>query len=371
MKKILYVINVDWFFVSHFLQLAIESKNRGYEVHIACTTTDKEEYLKSLGFEVHQLNMSRSSIGIIQQLQSIKRIYDVLVSVNADVVQFFTIKPIIFGGLASKLLCIPNKIFYVTGLGYVFIANGLKGKIIKFFARLLYKIALNGDNTKVITENPYDKELILGLGGIKDDDIVIIKGAGVNLSQYSYKEEPTGKVVVSMASRLLKDKGVYEYVEACKLLSSEGVEAVYELYGDIDPDNPSSLTQSDLDTIKQDGVVEVRGFSKDIASIFASSNLVVLPSYREGFPKVLIEASACGRAVVTSDVAGCKDAIIVNETGLLCEVKNPYSLAQQMKILIQDTALRNKMGKAGRKLAEEEYEINKIVQQHFELYEKK
>jgi glycosyltransferase involved in cell wall biosynthesis len=371
LKKILYVINVDWFYISHFLPVGLEGIKRGYEVHIACGLTNKKEYLESLGFIVHPLSISRSSTSIKSELKTVVEMYKVIKSINPQVLEFFTIKPALYGGIVSRFLKIPKKVFYITGLGYVFIAKGLKGFIVRNIVKTLYKIAIGGKTNSIITENIYDKELIDSLNAVDENQIKIIRGAGVDLSKYSYIEENNENIKVSMACRLLKDKGVFEYIEAAKLLKQKLSNVEFELYGDIDSHNPASLTPTDIENIKKDGFVNVYGFSSDIAKVFNESNILLLPSYREGLPKVLIEAAACGRAVVTTDVPGCRDAIEPNHTGLLCKVRDSKSLADAIEKLILDEVLRNKMGKAGRKLAEKEFDINKVVEKHFEIYEDK
>ena len=174
-----------------------------------------------------------------------------------------------------------------------------------------------------------------------------------------------------MGCRLLKDKGVFEYIEAAKFLKQKLPNVEFELYGDIDTHNPASLTLEDIQKIKKEGFVKVYGFISDIAKVFCDSNIIVLPSYREGLPKVLIEAAACGRAVVTTDVPGCRDAIEPNITGLLCKVKDTESLASTIEKLILDNKLRNSMGTAGRELAQKEFDIKKVIEKHFEIYEGK
>lgn len=371
MRKILFIINVDWFFISHFLPMANAAIKKEYEVHIACGMTDKKEYLENLGFIVHPLLISRSGTLLKNELKTIIEIYKIIKVVNPNILEFFTIKPVLYGGIISRFFSIERKIFYITGLGYIFIAKGLKGFIVKNIIKNIYKLAISGKNNAVITENIFDKGLIESLNSIKKNQIKIIRGAGVNLNEYKYKAENNKTVKISMACRLLKDKGVLEYIEAAKILKQKFPNVEFELYGDIDIDNPASLTQQEVEDIKKNGFVNVYGFSRDIASVFNNSNIIVLPSYREGLPKVLIEAAACGRAVVTTDVPGCRDAIEPNITGLLCKVRDANSLATAIEKLILDKELRNSMGKAGRKLAENEFDIKKVVEKHFEIYEGK
>jgi glycosyltransferase involved in cell wall biosynthesis len=232
----------------------------------------------------------------------------------------------------------------------------------------MYRFALGGKNSHVIIQNPDDKAVI---NSIVNVPTTLIRGSGVDLSQYEYIEETNDNIKVSMACRLLKDKGVFEYVEAAKILKQKLSNVEFELYGDIDIHNPASLTLEDIQKIKNDTFVKVYGFSSDISKVFYDSNIVVLPSYREGLPKVLIEAAACGRAVVTTDVPGCRDSIEPDITGLLCKVKDSKSLANIIEKLIIDEELRNNMGKEGRKLAEKEFDIKKVVEKHFEIYEGK
>ncbi len=371
MKKILYIINVDWFFISHFLPIGKEGLKRGYEIHVACGITDKKEYLENLGFMVHPLSMTRSGTTIKNELKTIVEIYKIIKAINPNILEFFTIKPVLYGGIVSRFLSVPKKVFYITGLGYIFIAKGFKSFIVRNIVKTLYSFAITGKNNSIITENIYDKGLINKLKAVKSSQIKIIKGAGVDLTEYEYIEEDNENIIVSMACRLLRDKGVFEYIEAVKILKQRHPNVKFELYGDIDIHNPASLTNDDVEKIKKDDSVKVYGFSSDISSVFSNSNIVVLPSYREGLPKVLIEAAACGRAVVTTDVPGCRDAIEQDITGFLCQAKNSISLAEQIEKLIVENERRNSFGKMGRVLACREFDINKVIKKHFEIYESK
>lgn len=374
MKKILFVVNVDWFFISHRIPLALEALKKGYEVHIACGVTDKKEYLESLGLKVHPLHLSRSGTGLKGEIKAFSEIYTVLKEINPDIAHFVTIKPVLYGGITSRFLNIHKKVFSISGLGFIFIKQGIKAKILRILIKTMYRFALGGKNSHVIVQNPDDEAV---LNSIVKVPIILIRGSGVDLSQYEYIEESNKNIKVTMACRLLKDKGVFEYIEAAKIIDNlelkiENCKNVeFELYGDIDIHNPASLTSDEIEKIKNDGYVKVYGFSSDISNVFSNSNIVVLPSFREGLPKVLIEAAACGRAVVTTDVPGCRDAIEPNITGLLCKVKDSQSLAEQIEKFIIDKELRISMGKEGRKLAQKEFDIKQVVQKHFEIYEGK
>ncbi|WP_323590222.1 glycosyltransferase family 4 protein [Aliarcobacter butzleri] len=365
-KKILFVVNVDWFFISHRLPLALEAFKKGYEVHLACGVSDKKEYLENLGLKVHPLNLSRSGTGIKGELKAFIEIYNVLKKVTPDIAHFVTIKPVLYGGIVSRFLSIHNKVFSISGLGFIFIKQGLKATLVRRLIKIMYGFALGGKNSHVIVQNPDDKAVVNSISKVP---ITLIRGSGVDLSQYQYIDENNNIIKVSMACRLLRDKGVFEYIDAAKILKQKLPNVEFEIYGDIDLNNPASLTEDDIEEIKKEGFIKVHGFSTNIAKVFSDTNIVVLPSYREGLPKVLIEAAACGRAVITTDVPGCRDAIEPNVTGLLCQVRNSQSLANQIEKLILDKDLRNSMGKEGRELAKKEFDIKKVVEKHFDIYE--
>ena len=369
-KKILFIVNVDWFFISHRLPLAIEALTKGYEVHIVSGISDKKEYLENLGLKVHPLNISRSGTGIKGELKAFVEIYKILKKIAPDIAHFVTIKPVLYGGIASRFLGDFRKVFAISGLGFVFVAQTLKAKIVRTIVKAMYKIALGEKNSHVIVQNPEDKKVILSFNVTDNKDITLIKGSGVDLEQYSYKISENNIPKIVMASRLLKEKGVFEFAQAAKILENKNLKVEFELYGEIDEGNPNSLTKADLEKISKIANFEIKGFSSDIKSVFQKSDIVVLPSYYgEGLPKVLIEAAACGRAIITTDMPGCKDTIIENQTGLFCKAKDAESLAFQIEKLILDKDLRNSMGKAGRELAEKEFDIKKVVEKHFDIYE--
>lgn len=366
-KVILFVVNVDWFFVSHRLPLAKEALSRGYQVHVACSLTDKKEFLEGFGMTVHQLGLSRSGANIVGEFFAFWEIYKLLDAINPDIAHFITIKPVLYGGAISRFLPIRKRVFSISGLGFLFTRRGLRSSVIRSLIKFIYKFSLAGLNSHVIVQNPDDEELVCNLVKVP---VSLIRGSGVCLAEYPYIAEPSEKVKVTMACRLLKDKGVFEYVEAAEILKKNHPNIEFALYGDIDLHNPASLNAEDCTTISREGNVSLCGFSCDIAQVFVNSNIIVLPSYREGLPKVLVEAAACGRAVVTTDVPGCRDAIIPNVSGLLCAVSDAHSLAQAIEQLVYDRTKRISMGKCGRELAENEFSIEHVVNIHFDIYER-
>lgn len=363
------MVNVDWFLVSHFLPLAERMLNNGYKVHVLCKFTTQKKHLRNLGFVVHNIDICRGNVNIFFELKTMWQMYRAIKRIAPDIVEFYTIKPVIYGGIISRFFNINKKIFYITGLGYIFINRGLFSSLKAVLYRQLYKIAIKGENTSVIVENSSDESFINSLGVVDSSKINLIKGAGVDLNTVEYVKERIDKIVVVMASRLLIDKGVFEFVKAAKIIKNKGIDVEFKLYGDIDKGNPASLKNDEIHFIKNEGVVEVCGFTENIMHILSSANIIVLPSYREGFPKILVEAAACGRAVVTTDVPGCRDVTQNGITGLLCNSKDEFSLVQQIEKLILDSKLRTSMGRNARKTALKDYDQEVILKKHISIIE--
>lgn len=372
MKKgaLLFIVNDVGFFLSHRLQVAIAAKSVGFDVHLASAPSEYGPVIKSHGFEFHALPLSRSGTSIIKELNTLVSIVRLMHKIRPKLVHLVTIKPILYGGIAARITRVPAVVAAVSGLGTVFISRGFRAALLKIIVQFIYRLALSHKNIIVIFQNPDDKCKLLRIGAITESRCKLIKGSGVDLSIYRPSPEPDKPVLIVMVSRLLKDKGVLEFVEAANICSKKGVEAKFKLVGDLDRGNPASLTEEDLVRIKAEGVVELAGYSKNIANEYAASNIACLPSYREGLPKSLVEAAACGRTVITTDVPGCRDAIDVNRTGLLVPVKDAAALSDAITALVADDNRRLEMGRAGRIFAENEFSITKIVSEHMDVYKK-
>ena len=368
-KKLLFIINVDWFFVSHRLPIALAAMEKGFEVHILCATTDKLEYLQSLGLIVHPFSFSRSGKNIFSEIGCIFGLFTQVKNIHPDLMHLVTIKPVIYGGIVARLLKVSGVVSAISGLGFLFVKReALKARLLRGAVLSLYRVAMGHDNQRVIFQNPIDKQTLVATGGVKEDKTRMIRGSGVDLDKYSMLPEPKGLPIVVMASRLLKDKGVCEFVEAARKINSKEVKAHFKLIGDPDTGNPESVTNNQVQSWQDEGLVDCLGFRTDIAQLFSDAHIVVLPSYREGLPKVLLEAAACGRAVITTDVPGCRDAIDVDITGVLVPARDTVALAHAIEGLIDDKALRQQMGQAGRNLAELEFSIDNVVSAHLAIY---
>ena len=313
--------------------------------------------------------MQPGGINLYKELNTIFNIWKFLNRVKPDIIHTVTVKPNLYGGIISRLIGVPALVSAVSGLGTLFIGNDFKNKFLKFLLYPIYKLAFSHINQKVIFQNQDDLKVLLDWGVLDSAKVKLVKGSGVNLENFKDFTEPKGIPVVCFTARLLRDKGVYEFINAARILKERKIIARFCLAGDLDTNNRSGLKIEDLKKIKDESLVEILGFVKNISKLYSASNIVCLPSYREGLPKSLIEAAAASRAIVTTDVPGCRDAIIPNKTGLLVPVKNSLKLADAIQWLIEHPEERTKMGKAGRLYAEKEFPIEKIVQSHLDIYQ--
>ncbi len=368
--SLLFVVNDAAFFISHRLHIALGATEAGYSVKIATMAGPSVQTVKDLGFEHYTLPLNRSGRNPVGEAVAFVSILKLLWKLKPDVLHLVTIKPVLYGGLAARLSPVKGVVCAVSGLGFVFMTKGLRAGVFRNLIESFYRLALGKKNLKVVFQNPDDRDALLRMRAVSPVQVEMIRGSGVDLSLYQVMPEPEGVPIVCFTARLLNDKGIREFIDAARLLCSRDVAARFVVAGDIDPGNPTSATVADLDQWRREGVVEVLGYQKDVAQLFSTVNLVVLPSYREGLPKVLVEAAAAGRAVVTTDVPGCRDAIDADVTGLLVPAKNVELLAAAIERLINDVPLRHAMGCAGRALAEREFGIEKIVQQHLDIYAK-
>ena len=367
--KILFVINVDWFFLSHRLPIAIKALNEGYEVHIATKITDKAEEIKSYGLILHNLNISRGDFSFFQSLKTLIQLIQIFKKIRPQLVHLVTIKPIILGGIAARMTNVKGVIAAISGLGYIFINKGLIATVRRVFIKRLYQFSLNHQNLRIICQNDNDLQIIREITGLNKDTFSMISGSGVPLEKFKFIKDTNEIPNIMMASRLLIDKGVIEFSKAAKILKEKNVTANFILVGEPDLENPSSIHYSQIKEWREEGIIDCWGHRDDMHEVLPLASIVVLPSYREGFPKILIEAAACGRAVVTTDVPGCRDAIYNQITGLLVPAKDTNALANAIEKLVSNKEWRRTMGNEGRIMAEEKFDENIVVTKHLEIYD--
>jgi glycosyltransferase involved in cell wall biosynthesis len=370
-RKLIFLITEDWYFWSHRLPIARAARDAGFEVLIATRVHRHKELIEKEGFKLVPIKLERSSKSPIKEIVSILEIIKIYRGEQPDIVHHVAVKPVLYGSWAAKIAGVPSVINALAGLGFIFVTPGFKTSIIKKFIIFAYKFAFSGKNTIGVFQNPEDLKLFLDAGVVKRERVVLIRGSGADTSRFIYRPEPEGIPTILLASRMLWNKGVGDFVAAARRLHKDGVKCRIVLVGILDSENPASIREEKLRRWHSDGVIEWWGQRDDMPEVFAQSNIVVLPTaYGEGIPKVLIEAASCGRAIVATDVPGCREIVRNNENGLLIPPHDSKSLADALKILIGNAALRAKMGRCGRKIVEAEFSEEIVVRDTIAVYER-
>jgi glycosyltransferase involved in cell wall biosynthesis len=369
MRKLMFVVNDAAFFLSHRLPIAEAARQQGYEVHVAVPPARREvRRIREAGFVFHPIDLSRRGARIDREVAAIGELVTLYREAAPDIVHHVTIKPVLYGGIAARVAEVPAVVSAVSGLGYVFLARGPQAAARRWAVCQLYRQAFLHGNCRVIFQNPDDVKTFTEEGLIRQGQQALIRGAGADLKVYFPTPEPPGVPMVVLASRMLWDKGVAEFVRAAHFLKAQEIDARFVLVGDTDDGNPAAVPRSVLEQWHEQGHVEWWGYQKDIAAIFQKAHLVCLPSYREGLPKVLIEAAGCGRAIVTTDVPGCREVVRHQDNGLLVPARDAPALARALRRVILDGGLRRRMGHRSREIAEADFSIETVVSQTLDLY---
>ncbi len=369
-KKVLFLINTDWFFLMHRLTIAQSLANKDCEVIILARDTGKKKEIESLGFSFYDLNIDRKSTSFIKEILTIHKIRKFYKDIKPDAIYQVTIKPIIYGSIVARFLNIPT-VNTVCGLGYSFSKN----KFLRAFVTYLYRLAHKKKNTFTFFENKDDLEVFKEFGILnKLNKYDVVNGVGVNILKYfpieSNRVDHKDKIIVLLATRLLWDKGVDEFVSAAYLLRKKLFGKVYfKIIGMLDGGNPEAIPESYFEKIKISDYIEWEGFKSEMVEQYANSDIVVLPSYREGLPTVLAEACAMGKPIVTANSVGCKECVVEGGNGFKVPVKSIKELADAIEKLVLSKELRSEFGKASRGLAEEKFDQNIIVDRYTKIFE--
>jgi glycosyltransferase involved in cell wall biosynthesis len=366
--RILFLITEDWYFWSHRLPLARAARDAGFEVLVATRVDQYKGRIMDEGFKLIPILLRRRSKNIFCEIKSFLEIVKIYRAECPDVVHHVSIKPILYGSWAAKIVGIYGVVNAVSGLGYFFVAQGLRASLIKRIICLVYGSALFAKNNIVIFQNSDDRRLFVKKGIVDEQKTVLILGSGANTSLFVNHPEPGGVPVIMLASRMLWDKGISELVAAARILHRDGVTCRVVLVGSPDHENPSAIPEETLRGWHHEGVIEWWGQRDGMPNVLSQSHIVVLPTYREGLPKILIEAASCGRPIVATDVPGCREIVRHNENGFLVPLYSIKSLANALKILIHDAALRKKMGMHGREIVKNEFSEEIVVKQTMNLY---
>lgn len=367
--KILFLITEDWYFWSHRLPLARSVRDAGYDVVIATRVDKYKTLIQNEGFKLIPIMLRRSSKNPLRELLTLFQLIRIYLKERPDLVHHVALKPLLYGSWAARFVGVPAVVNAFAGLGVVFVAQGRKASIFRKCISIAYKMAFSLKNAKVIFQNPDDSTSFLDKGLVAAKDIVVIKGSGVETSDFKPIPESIGPPLVMQASRMLWDKGVAEFVKAAEMLRAEGTQARFALVGDTDLENPAAVPRIQLEAWKKSDIVEWWGWKDHMPTVLGQSHIFCLPSfYGEGIPKVLIEAAACGRAIVTTDSPGCREVVRHGDNGLLVPVRDSKALANAIRTLIENPDLRTQMGARGRKIAVTEFSVEKIIEETLIVY---
>ena len=366
--RVLFVITEDWFFHSHFLDRAKYIVASGGTVGVATRFSIHEEELRNLGFELFPINFSRRGLNPITEFLTALKIRKIVRRFKPDIAHNVALKPVAtgtFGELLGRQSVVINAL---VGMGYIFTSTDTRASVVKPFLNRILKSLLRSKSVHVVIENPDDLNSLVDDGFVRKSQISLIRGAGVDLNAFPFHPEVAGPVVVTLVSRILRDKGVLEFIDAASQLQTRVPEVVFQIVGEPDLGNPSAIPQSEIDSWKSLSNVKYLGRRSDIADILNGSHIVCLPSYREGLPKSLLEALSSGRPIITTDVPGCREVCDDGVNGLLVPARDSVALSNAIEKLALNQDLRLAMGRAGRVRAESEFSNEIVCTQTLDLY---
>jgi glycosyltransferase involved in cell wall biosynthesis len=365
-RKILYLVSEDWYFVSHRLPMARAAKRAGYDVHVATNVDECGAQIEQEGFVLHPVHWRRGSLNPFRLLAAILETRRIYRQVRPDLVHHVALVPSLIGSLAALGLPIA-RLNALAGLGFAFTSNTAKARMVRPMASTLLGWLFRRPATSVLVQNPDDYAVVSALG-VPKSAIAVSPGSGVDTDILTPMPEPRGPFTVGFVGRLLDDKGVRTLVRAHELLTERGAVIQTLLAGEPDPSNPASIPNQVLEGWRHLPNLELLGHVDDIRSVWKQAHVAILPSRREGLPKSLLEAAACGRPLIATDVPGCREIARQGINALLVPADDAEALAQAIDTLRKDPDLRTRFGSTGREIAVTEYSSARIGQEITALY---
>jgi glycosyltransferase involved in cell wall biosynthesis len=365
-RKILYLVSEDWYFMSHRIPMARAAQKAGYEVHVATRVDEFGDQIQKERFLLHPIHWRRGNMNPVRLLAAVLETRRIYKRVQPDLVHHVALVPTLIGSMAALGLPII-RLNALAGLGFTFTSNTARARVMRPMARHLLRWLLRRPNSTVLVQNPDDYAVVAGLG-VPKQSIALIGGSGVDVDVLTPLPEPPGPFTVGYVGRLLDDKGVRTLVRAHELLAQRGTAIKTLLAGDPDPSNPASIPDNVLAAWTRAPDLQLLGHVDDIRSVWTQAHVAVLPSRREGLPKSLLEAAACGRPLIATDVPGCREIARNGVNALLVPWDNPQALADAIERLMKDRDLRTRFGAASRQIVASEYSSRRIASDTTALY---
>lgn len=356
-KKVIIIYNAAHHVLLFKKELIETIKKNGFQIIVLASKDDYVEKLKVIVDEFHEIKLDSSGINPFKDSYLIYQLYTLIKKIKPYAIFNFTIKPVIYGTLAAKLAKGIPVVNTITGLGTAFLSEGLANKVAKF----LYKHTFNNSHL-IFFQNPDDQKFFKEINIIKKDNTQLIPGSGVDLEKFKpVVKTKSNDIKILFIGRIIADKGIYELIEAASIIKKQYSNITFTLLGMLGVKNRTSITKNEVDDWVDNGLIEYIPFKDDVRNFISDSDLIVLPSYREGTPKTLLEAASIGRPIIATDVPGCREVVIHEKNGFLCQVKNPKSLAKEIKKFIElDYQSKLEMGLKSRELAKLKFDINNV-----------
>lgn len=366
--KLLFLITEDWYFWSHRLGLARAAQRNCYEVIVATRVNEHAERILTEGFKLIPLRLKRESYSPLEEIAAIRQLRRIYKTEQPDIVHHVALKPLLYGSFAALPLKKVRVLNALAGQGYLSTSSSLKARVLRFGIWNALRFLMKRPRNWALVQNDHDRDFLIQQIGMPPEKVFLVRGSGVDIDLFRPSPEPEGIPVVLLASRMLWNKGVREFVEAAQLLHQRGLAARFILVGRTDPSSPAAIPEEQLLRWQSTGLVEWWRHQDDMPATLAQANLVCLPSYAEGVPKILLEAAATARAIVTTDVPGCREVVDYGVNGLLVPPRNSEALAQAIAELLSDPVRRREMGHRGREICETYFSERLVIDSILQIY---
>jgi glycosyltransferase involved in cell wall biosynthesis len=366
--RVLFLVTEDWYFCLHRLSLAKAVQDQGYDIVVATRVREHGAQITAAGFKLLNIKLSRSSWNPFRNLAAIAELVRIYREEKPDIVHQIAMKPIVYGSWAAWIAGVPGVVNAFAGLGFVFEGKEFSKRVLRGITVLLLKSAFARKSTVGMFENTDDLVELKSRGIVTGRSTIVVRGAGVDENLFVPAPEAPGDPVILLASRMVFLKGIGEFVEASRIVRRRGIRARFVLAGRRDPENPTSISEKQLQGWAAEGVVEWWGQRDDMPGAIAEAHIVALPSWTEGLPRALLEAASSARPVVGTDIPGNREIVIDGKNGFMVPLKNPQALAEALIRLIEDPGLRRRMGECGRKMVLESFTERYVFSQVLELY---